>query len=219
MANEFANTQNLVVIDDIRNNTIVLKDGSLRQVLLVTGVNVALKSESEQGVLTTSYQNFLNSVDFPLEIVVHSRKVNIEKYLKRLEARSNEEPSSLLQNQITEHKKFIESFVTDNAIMEKIFLVVISFAPFALPSTNSITKFIPFLKKSKSDEATQAAQDKATSLSENVAQLTQRVTQVAEGLRSVGLEAEPLGDEELVELFYNFYNPETIEKEKITLPT
>ncbi len=217
---EFGNSLDLVNITEIRDNTILLKDGSMRQIVMVGGVNFALKSETEQNIITQAYQNFLNGVDFPLEIVVHSRKVNIEKYVEQLKARKEIEESALLQSQIDEYVEFINGFVQKNAIMEKTFLLVVPFYPTSLiPSKKTAAGFLPFLKKGNSKE--QQAKDAAEAeriFQENLAQLTQRVTQVLGGLAGMGLEATVLSNQALVELFYNFYNPQTIERRNIPLP-
>ncbi len=213
-----ANTQNLVVIQEIRDNTIILADG-LRQVLLVGGMNFALKSEVEQNVITQSYQEFLNSLDFTIQTIVHSRKINIEKYLARLEKRRVDEPSSLLQNQMLEYQSFIRGFVHDNPIMRKLFLLVVPYDTISLPGRESASKFLPFLKsKNQGSAAAQTSVVDEAEFKKNLTQLGQRVEQVIEGLRTVGLEVKRLGDEQLVELFYNFYNPETIEKEGVRIP-
>lgn len=227
MANNFANSQDLVELEDIKNNTILLKDGSLRKVLMVGGVNFSLKSQQEQDLITGAYQNFLNSLDFPLHILIHSRKINVQKYLDDLEKRRVEEPSPLLQNQIAEYREFVRQFVQENAIMEKTFLVVVPWYPQTITKqAKGILSFLPFGKgKGKKNEKEGVAaelkqeQDKFASLAQSISQLDQRVDQLTEGLFSIGLEAVVLNDEQLVELFYNFYNPGTIERQGITLPT
>ncbi len=218
-ATKFGNSQDLVDIQEIHDGTVVMKNGSLRQIIMVGGLNFALKSEMEQNIITQAYQNFLNGVDFPLQIIIHSRKVNIEKYLAGLSQYSDREPSKLLQNQAEEYREFIRGFVQKNAIMEKIFLVVVPFSPISLPTQESVRKFIPFGKKSSTMAEAKAKEDTKLHFAENLAQLKQRVNQVAEGLYSIGLEAAVLNDEQLVELFYNFYNPETIERENINIPS
>ena len=100
---DLGNSLDLVNIKEIRNSTVILKDGSMRQVVMVGGVNFALKSDTEQNIITQAYQNFLNGIDFPLQIVVHSRKVNIDKYTEMLLARKDAEESALLQSQIEEY--------------------------------------------------------------------------------------------------------------------
>lgn len=218
---QMANTQDLVAVNEIRDNTVILKNGSLRQVVMVGGINTALKSEPELDLISAAYRNFLNSLGFQIQIIIHSRKVNIEKYLAGLEARKQEEPSPLLQSQIDEYKEFISGFVRENDIMEKIFLVVVPFIGSALPSKETVaglTKFIPFLKKKEEEKKEEEFQKKLTQeagFEESLNQLKQRVNQVVEGLKTIGLESAVLGNQELIELFYNFYNPETVEKEKI----
>ena len=223
---EFGNSLDLVDIEEIRENAVFMKDGSLKQIVMVGGVNFALKSELEQSVITQGYQNFLNGIDFSLQIVIHSRKVNVEKYLAGLSARKELEESPLLKSQIEEYVEFIKGFVQKNAIMEKTFLVVVPYYPpgFAA-STKSATSFLPsFLggknKAEKKNAAgkTQSEEESARTLKENMDQLGQRTGQVMSGLAGIGLEATILENDALVELFYNFYNPQTVERENITIP-
>lgn len=214
---DFGNSADLVDIKEIKENTVIVNDGSLRQIVMVGGVNFSLKSDTEQNIIIQAYQTFLNSIDFPLQIVIHSRKVNIEKYIASLAERRQAETSPILQNQIDEYIKFVQGFVQQNAIMEKTFLVVVSFFPLSgIPSVQKVSGMIPFLgkKKSSAEAEAQRAEEEAKMFKENLAQLSQRVAQVTAGLLNIGLEATVLDDEQLVELFYNFYNPQTIEREK-----
>ncbi len=217
MATGLGNSQNLVEISDIRDNTLILKDGGLRQILMVGGINFSLKSEEEQNMLTTSYQSFLNSLDFPLQILIHSRKLNIQKYLDDLEEKMRTEPSPLLQNQISEYKEFIRQFVAENAIMEKSFLVVIPWYAAALPAPSGAGFSLPFFKKNAEAETRRAAAA-AEEFRKEAAQLAQRTGEVLEELNAMGLEAVLLNTEQLTELFYNFYNPGSIEKTEANMP-
>lgn len=214
MPGNLANTQDLVPIEEVREGTVVLKNGDLRQILIVGGINFSLKSEAEQNIITQGYQNFLNSVDFPLQIIIHSRKLNIERYLSSLDERQGQETSGLLRDQITEYREFIRKFVNENAIMSKTFLVVVPFTPIGLPGKDTISGMFPFGKKGPAADAQHQAAKQAD-FEHNLAQLKQRMARVAEGLIAIGLEAVPLNDEQLVELFYNFYNPGTVEKESV----
>lgn len=216
------NSLDLVDIKEIKENTVIVKDGSFRQIVMVSGVNFSLKSDSEQTIITQAYQTFLNSIDFPLQIVIHSRKVNIDQYLQTLLVRREEETSPILQNQINEYIEFIRGFVQKNAIMEKVFLVVVSFYPIAgsesLKSASSaLSSFSLFPKKKVSPAAQQTKnnEDADRTFKEYLEQLNQRTTQVMNGLMSIGLDASVLNDEQLVELFYNFYNPQTIERKNV----
>jgi type IV secretory pathway VirB4 component len=216
------NSLDLVDIKEIKDKTVIVKDGSFRQIVMVGGVNFSLKSDSEQSIITQAYQTFLNSIDFPLQIVIHSRKVNIDQYLQTLLVRKEAESSSILQNQISEYVEFIRGFVQKNAIMEKNFLVVVSFYPIAgegsLKNASNMFSSLPFFGKKKTTPATQQAkskEDENKTFKEHLEQLNQRTSQVASGLLSIGLEATVLENEQLIELFYNFYNPQTIEHKNV----
>ncbi|HUC31232.1 MAG TPA: hypothetical protein VMR99_00890 [Candidatus Paceibacterota bacterium] len=215
------NSLDLVDIKEIKQSTVIVKDGSLRQVIMVGGVNFSLKSEMEQNIITQGYQTFLNGIDFPLQILIHSRKVNIEKYIDTLTARKEVEQSPILQNQIDEYSKFVQGFVEKNAIMEKVFLVVVSFYPVSMiPGAKSVSGVMSLFGKKKTGtaEAAQRAEESEKMFTENLAQLSQRTAQVTSGLLNIGLEATVLEDEQLVELFYNFYNPQTVERQKAPVP-
>ena len=217
---DLGNSLDLVDIQEIKDGTVILKDHSLRQIIMVGGVNFALKSDSEQSIITQAYQTFLNSVDFSLQILVHSRKVNIDKYIEKLAQRKEIEQSPILKNQIDEYVEFVKGFVQKNAIMEKTFLVVVPFYPTGMAQAGSdFAKFIPFFGKKNSPTETAKTKEGAEhALRENLAQLGQRTSQVTAGLLGIGLEATLLADEALIELFYNFYNPQTIERQNIKLP-
>lgn len=213
---DFGNSLDLVDVKEIRGNTVILKDGALRQIVMVGGVNFALKSDMEQTIMTQAYQNFVNGIDFPLQILIHSRKVNVDRYIDTLLARRDLEASPILQNQIDEYVEFIKGFVAKNAIMEKTFLVVVPFYPLGFgPSMGSSSPLegLPFFgKKKKPGADAKAKEADDTAFNEHLAQLSQRTAQVTAGLMGIGLETTVLEYEALVELFYNFYNPQTVER-------
>src|SRR5581483_7371919 len=128
---DIGNSLDLVDVERFEGNVVVMKNGSMKQIVMVGGVNFALKSELEKTIITQGYQNFLNSIDFPLQVIIHSRKVNIAKYIESLLERKEAEDSPLLKSQIDEYAEFIKGFVEKNAIMEKTFLVVVPFYPTA----------------------------------------------------------------------------------------
>ena len=226
MPNDTGNVLDLVSIKEIRQGTVIMKSGSFRQVLMIGGTNFSLKSESEQNIITEAYQNFLNSINFPIQIIIHSRKINIEKYLQKLDERRANEPSPLLQDQTLEYQEFIRGFIKDNAIMAKTFFVVVPYTPVSIKKTGtSILDSLPIIGKKqeiKKDDKKKTDEEKAKEFEEEfqeaLVQLGQRVAQVSQGLFAIGLESVPLNDEQLVELFYNFYNPETVEKEHVGHP-
>ncbi len=207
MAKETQSTQQFVEIEDIKDDVVILKNGSLRRLLMVSGINFELKSEEEQNIITYSYQNFLNTLDFSVQIIIHSRKLNIENYLNKLSERQAIETNELLKNQISEYIEFIRSFVELNAVMAKTFFAVVPYDPIVLPSGGKkilgLLGFGAKKRKSALDE----------NLEQKIIQLNQRTEQVINGLSQVGLRVVALKGEELVELFYNLYNPESVEKE------
>lgn len=206
-------TQKFIEIDSIENDVVALKGGGLRKVILVSGVNMELKSEEEQNAVYYSYQNLLNSLDFPLQFVVHSRKLNIDPYLALLESYRGKETNELLRSQIVEYKEFIKSFVQQNEIMTKTFFVVVPYDPIVVAGSEGLAKFIPFLKKTTPSAQTQ----KGEARQKNLTQLNQRVDQVISNLGQIGLRSVVLNKEELIELFYNLYNPESIEKKDLAI--
>jgi type IV secretory pathway VirB4 component len=225
---DFGNSLDLVDIKEIRDNVVIMKDGSLKQIVMVGGVNFALKSDTEQTIITQGYQNLLNGVDFPLQIIVHSRKVNIDRYIQTLIARKDIEESPLLKSQIDEYVEFVKGFVQKNAIMEKTFLVVVPFYPIGLGLGKKSGAFSFFGGGKKAvPKATSGANAPALAknpetekdFQENLAQLGQRSGQIISELSNIGLEATLLENDALIELFYNFYNPQTVERENITVPT
>lgn len=214
------NSQDLVGIEEIKSSTIIMKDGSLRQVLLVGGLNFQLKSEEEQNSISAAYQNFLNSIDFRIQTIVHSRKVNIDRYIKNLDEKIKEESSPLLQNQIAEYREFIRQFVQDHDIMSKSFFVVVPFYPTNVTAAaGGVVGNIPFIsKKPNEEQKKQDAAAKEEEFKKNLEQIGQRVDQVIQGLSAAGLEVLVANDEQIIELLYNFYNPESTEKEDLVLP-
>ncbi len=216
-AQEAQPTQQFVEIDHVNDGVVFLKTGTLRQILIVSGINFDLKSEDEQRIIIASYQNLLNSLKFSLQFFVHSRNVNIESYLAKIEGRMQDESHDLLRNQIKEYIEFIRSFVGQNPIMSKTFFVVVPFDPMTLPqAARSFGQSILGLFGRKA-RPTINAEEVVRAEQANMEQLSQRVSQVVSGLAEVGLRAVPLENEEVTELFYNLYNPESRER-KVQMP-
>lgn len=206
-----APTQKFVEVKEIRDGVIYLKNNKLRKVLIVSGINFDLKSETEQNLILASFQNFLNALDFSVQFFIHSRKINIENYLKLMETRKSEETNELLKVQIEEYIQFIKNFVEENAIISKTFFAVVPYDPVVLPAQTG--GLLGIFQKS----AGSPAEDKKMSDQKNLEQLNQRVDQVINGLAEIGLRAVPLDDEALTELFYNLYNPQLTEKKDLEI--
>jgi len=203
-------TQQFVELQEVREGVIFLKNGSLRQLLIVSGINFDLKSEADQNLMTYAYQNLLNALDFSIQIFIHSRRLNIEGYLKKLQERQDQETNELLKTQIAEYKEFIKSFVTNNAIMDKTFFVVVPYDPVVLPKAGE--KVLGFIKKRGGATPENQISQSEENIQRNLQQLQQRVDQVIAGLQQIGLRVVPLNTEETIELIYNLHNPQLIER-------
>ena len=209
MPKESLSTQQIVEIENIKDGTIILKNGALRRVLMVSGINFDLKSEEEQNVINYAYQGFLNTLDFSIQIMVHSRKLNIGAYLENLKEREDEENNELIKNQISEYAEFIKSFVQMNEITSKTFFVIVPYDPIVMPTGGKkIMKTLGFSNKKTSS---------VLNIEQQLSQLDQRTDHIVNGLNQLGLRAVILNDEELTEFFYNLYNPSAVEKKDIKL--
>lgn len=193
-------TQDFVPVSEVRNGIIVLKDGSLRAVLLASSINFALKSEDEQTAFIVQFQNFLNSLDFSVQIFVQSRMLDIRPYIATLEAQFKQQLDDLMRIQIREYIEFIKSFTEAANIMTKNFFVVVPYSSNAV-ATGGITKLLPFgSKRTSSEEANKTFEEQLT-------QLEQRISIVQQGLVRTGVRTVQLGTEEAIELLYKMFNP------------
>ncbi|MBM3271996.1 conjugal transfer protein TraC [Candidatus Kaiserbacteria bacterium] len=195
-----ASTQEFVPVSEVRDGIIVLKDGSLRAILLASSINFALKSEDEQTAFIVQFQNFLNSLDFSCQIFVQSRMLDIRPYVGTLEAAYKEQLDDLMRVQIREYIEFIKSFTEAASIMTKNFFVVVPYEQVSL-SIQTTSSLMPFKKK----QVDQAAANRT--FEEQVSQLEQRVSIVQQGLTRTGVRTVQLGTEEAIELLYKMFNP------------
>lgn len=202
-----APAQQFLAIDTVREDVLLLKDGGLRVVLMCSSLNFALKSSDEQDAIIFQYQNFLNSLDFSVQFVIHSRRLNIAPYLEALRERQKEEDNDLLKIQIAEYVDFIKTFVDMTNIMSKTFYAVVPFTPPILESggiLGSVFSTLGLVKEKKANTNDSFAEYKN--------QLWQRVDTVISGLQRFGVRSVPLNTEELIELFYGLYNPTEFER-------
>jgi len=210
MADVNTPTQKFVEIKEIKDGVVYLKDGGIRRILIVSGINFDLKSEAEQNLILGSFQNFLNTVDYPTQLFIHSRKVNVDSYLDKMRERREQEENELLKIQIDEYINFIKTLVDQNAIISKTFFVVVPYEGIIATQSLGIISNLFGSQKSKDAEAQATLQSK-------LEQLEHRVIEVKEGLEQIGLRVSELEDEELTELFYNLYNPQLIEKKDLQI--
>lgn len=197
-------SQRFVPIKEIRDGIAVLNDGGLRAILMTSSINFALKSTENQEAIILQFQNFLNSLDFSLQIVIQSRRLDIRPYLALLNERKKAQTGELMKLQINEYMEFIKSFTEATNIMTKSFFVVVPYTP-----TLQIAPPIGLFGKKNNEEE---EKKKVTSFEESRSQLEQRMSVVEQGLARCGLRVVRLGTEEATELFYRLFNPG--EKEK-----
>ncbi|MEM5782234.1 MAG: hypothetical protein QXD43_03515, partial [Candidatus Aenigmatarchaeota archaeon] len=213
-----ASTERFIDIETIKDDCVILKDGSLRAVLMVSGINFDLLSESEQEIVLDAYQSLLNSLDFPLQILVHSRKINLDSYLQKIKEIEKNEQNELLRLQIQEYHNFIDELIKSTNIMTKRFYVVVPYSPALISTTSSVNPIIQIFQKlplpfgRKKSNVQQQEIDAETHFINNKLQLYHRVSAVISALRTMGLNAIRLKTPELIELYYNFYNPEKQER-------
>lgn len=199
-------TQEFVPIKEVRDGIIVLRDGSLRAIMLANSVNLSLKSSEEQKGTILQFQNFLNTLDFSVQISVQSRRLDIRPYLLLLEDRIKVQSEPLLKLQTREYIEFIKNFTESVSIMTKSFFVVVPYTHTVLRSNSGIFGKI-FGKKNK-EEARAAKQ---LDFEEKRSQLEERIAVVQQGLGRCGINSAQLGTEEVVEVFYKVFNPGEVE--------
>ncbi len=198
MAQAHTAAQKFVPVQDIKDGVVILKDGQLSMVLLASTINFALKSADEQEAVLRQFQGFLNTIDFPIQFTVQSRRLNIEPYLEILQAREPEQDNDLMRVQLREYMGFVRSFTEQVDIMSKNFFVIVPYTPIA---ANLSSGFSELLGQKKDVKITD------TKFEEYRIQLEQRATLVEQGLSRIGVRTVPLGNDELVELFYHTFNP------------
>ncbi len=202
-------TQDFLEIKDIREGVIILKNNSIRGILMVSSLNFALKSEEEQNAIIYAYQSFLNSLDFSCQIIIQSRKINITPYLDSLQELEQKQTTDLMRQQTASYKEFIKEMVRGDMVMTKNFYVVVPYELMEIFGASGITKQFDFLKSSGQKNQTQEMKD--NDFERCKTQLWQRMEFLAMGLRRCGLEAIPLTTPELIELFWSIHHPEQAE--------
>lgn len=197
------NTKQFVPVKEIRNGVIILKDGGYRGVLICSAINFGLKSADEQHAITAGFQNFLNTLDFSIQIVINSRRMDLRPYLALLAEKTPEQKNELMRIQLREYIEFVRSFAEQTNIMTKSFYIIVAYTPHV--STASTISFL------RNESASTKNASAAVSFEEDRAQLEQRLSLVIGSLAGTGVRAVPLGTEEIIELLYRSFNPGELE--------
>ncbi len=198
-------TQQFIPIKEIKEGVVVMRNGSLRAVLLVSSVNFALKSDDEKNAIVSSYQSFLNSLGFPIQVYVKSRQLHLDAYVNSLEKQLSLQTNELLKLQTTQYIDFIAELLQFSNIMEKRFFLVVPFYPTGTEKVNVVKNLF-------SGKEGVATVDFGTQKME----LLERVDHIINGLTGIGVRCAALNTEELIELYYSIYNPDISSSEKLT---
>lgn len=206
-------TQSFLPIGEIKNDCVVLKEGGLRAVLKVSTINFNLKSEEEQMSTLASYQQFLNTLNFPIQISIQSRKVDLASYFKKIEEREAVIENPLLKSQARDYKEYVKKISEYADIMEKSFYVVVPSDPMRKAvKGNFLSELFDHLSPEDSLAKVKVRYLEFKSLRKV---LSDRVGVILSGLVRCGLRANQLTSEELIELYYKSYNPSISQFERI----
>jgi hypothetical protein len=205
-----SSTQRYLPFSEIRDNLIVMKDGSSRMVLRVHALNFNLKSTEEQDAILMSYQRFLNSLNFPIQIIVRSLKVDIEAYINRLKNIALKQSNTLLQEQTYRYIDFLTNLIDLAQIMKKEFYIVVPFdfeANESVKKTNLFGIFQSFYASLKQEESVADIRLNRMRIEKLKKGNFERLSTIKMSLESIGLKADEVRKEELIKLVYNYYNP------------
>lgn len=196
-------TQQYLDIFEIKDDVVIMRDGTLRAVLLASSINFSLKSEDEQNAVISSYVSFINNIDFPLQIVIQSRELNIDSYLEFLKKKEKEQINRLLKIHTTEYINYIKELTSLGTIMNKRFFIVVPYNPMSDKRKGFFSLLLEALKPAS------ALKLKEKTFNRYKEMLNRRLEGVYNGIESMGVDLVRLDTQALIELYYQTYNPET----------
>jgi len=207
-------TQATLLISELRDNVVIMKDGSFRAVVACKSINFDLMSDVERDGVEYSYQNFLNSLKFTTQILIRSQRVDIGPYIERLSEIRRNNDNMLLGVLMDDYINFIDILSQEANIMDKSFFIVIPYytSPDAEKVMQQTKNFFKSFSKAKAQEVTKI--DRVT-YDKALTELTNRVDTVISGLFQIGINSVRLNTKELAELYYNFNNPDTAVREPL----
>ncbi len=195
-----ASTQNHLMFSEIRDNIVMMRDGSLRMVIMASAVNFDLKSSREQDAIEYAYQGFLNGLHFPVQIIIRSRKIDLDNYLGKLEGLQAEQENQLLAGLMEDYIFNIRGLLEDVNIMAKSFYIVVPYYIQVASKENIVSKITGLMKQN--EDVVESSAD----FEKHKGELIQRTNIVAQGLAQIGIRAAVLTTQELIELYYGSYN-------------
>ncbi|MFZ4632159.1 MAG: hypothetical protein ACOYL8_03065 [Patescibacteria group bacterium] len=207
--NSFLSTQQYLDIAEIKENTVVMKDGTLRAVMLVSSINFALKSEDEQNAVIDSYIRFLNNLAFTLQISIQSRELDIDNYIQYLKEKEKEQTNKLLKMQTADYIEYIKELTSLGKIMNKRFYIVVPYDPL----TDRHKSFFSSISEALKPATVIKLKEKTFLQYQEM--LSRRIESVSGGLESMGVAVARLDTQSLIELYYKSYNPETSKNQNL----
>lgn len=203
-------TQNFVPIEDIRDGIITLSDKGMVAILMASSINFSLKGNDERKAILLQFQDFLNSLDFSVQIFIESRRLDIRPYIALLEERKKAQTNDLMKIQTEQYINFVKNFTENTSIMTKNFFVVIPHGIAIIKGRGGLSGLLGGIAGKKGEEEKQT--EREVNFEENKSQLEQRIAVVEQGLVRCGIRVARLGNEEVIELFYKIFNPGETEK-------
>lgn len=198
-------TTDLIQLKELRDGVMILKDGTLRALVQVSAINFELRSSDEQTAILQQFQSFLNSIDFPIQIIVHSRKFDISAYLANIEAAGEQLTNELLKVQAQEYMRFVQELSELSNIMSKNFYVALPFQTVAAQEKKGFLSGFTGMFKKKGPAQPTGPTD--AQIAAYKMQLQQRADLITGGLSGMGLKGHMMTQEELLQLFTALYNP------------
>jgi hypothetical protein len=194
-------TQKFTQIENVIDSVVIFHGARAASVIEVTATNFALESEAEQQVQIGEYASFLNSLSFPIQILIKSRKLDISTYIKSLETEAEKSKNPLLAEHIISYKQFVENLVKKNTVLDKKFYIVIPFSSFEIGPQGAAAASG---KADKKDFEEQAAKS-----------LLSKTQTIAASLKRVNLRFKILEKNDLIKLFYEFYNNDDFQEKEL----
>lgn len=211
-------TQNSLLISEIRDGIVIMNDGSFRSVIMVKSVNFDLMSPQEREAVEFAYQGFLNSLYFPVQIFIRSQKVDLRPYIEKLDKIRTEHENMLLSLLMEDYITYIDNLSLQTNIMDKRFYIVLPYFPVtavntkaAVEATKGLFKGVGSIFKNKEEHIVINEADLETAKNE----LRNRIGAVLGGLQQCGIQGLPLDTQELIELYYDTYNPDTATRQQL----
>jgi type IV secretory pathway VirB4 component len=206
-------TQNTLLISEIRDGIVIMNDGSYRAVVMCRSINFDLMSPQEREAVEYAFQGFLNSLYFPIQIFIHSSKIDIRPYIQKLDKIRGEHDNMLLAYLMEDYIGFIESVAQQTNIMDKKFYVVVPFFPTL--SADNIKEVGKGILGSFFEKKQQTVVINEDDLEKAKAELRNRAQTIMAGLQQCGVQSLPLDTQELIELYYDVYNPDTATRQQL----